>query len=102
MKIHGTLYKSGAVIRVKSSQSKFDYARIKDIYVYHDHKIMVTNHIQVASVNSQLRALKINVTDEVQLYHSDQLYYHGVLHLKQQRLHTYIIEKDNWVSPTIY
>ena len=63
---------------------------------------MVTNHIQVASVNSQLRALKINLTDEVRLYHSDQLYCHGILHLKQQGLYTYLIEKDNWVSPTIY
>ena len=102
MKIHGTLYKNGAVIRIKSSRSKFDYSRIEDIYVYRDHKIMVTSHIQVVSVNSQLRAFKINITDEVQLHHSDQLYCHGVLHLKQQGLHTYLIEKDNWVSPTIY
>ena len=58
--------------------------------------------IQVVSINSQLRAFKINVTDEVELYYSDQLYCHGVLYLKQQGLHTYLIEKDKWVSPTIY
>ena len=56
---------------------------------------MVTSHIQVVSINSQLRAFKINVTDEVGLYHCDQLYCHGVHHLKQPGLHTYLIEKDN-------
>ena len=63
---------------------------------------MVTSNIQVASINSQLRAFKINVTDKVQLYHSDQLYCHEISYLKQQGLHTHLLEKDNWVSPTIY
>ena len=97
-----TQYKSGAVIRIKSSQSKFEYAKIEDIYVYRDHKIMVTNLVQVISVNSHLRAFKINVTEKVVLYHTDQLYCHGVLHLKHQGPHAYLIEKDNWVNPAIY
>ena len=34
------------------------------------------------------------------LFRSDNLYCHGVLHLKQQGLDTYLIEKDNRVKPT--
>ena len=41
---------------------------------------MVTSLIQIVS---HLRAFKVNVTDQVVLYHTDQLYCHGVLHLKQ-------------------
>ena len=35
VKIHGTKYKSGAVIRIKSQSdvSQFEYARIDEIYV---------------------------------------------------------------------
>ena len=105
VKIHGTQYKSGAVIRTKSSQSdvsQFEYARIEEIYVYHDHKIMVTSLIQIVSIISHLRAFKINVTDQVVLYHMDQLYCHGVLHLKQRGPNTYLVEKDNWVNPIVY
>lgn len=34
--------------------------------------------------------------------HTDQLYCHGVLHLKHQGSHAYLIEKENWVNPAIY
>ena len=48
MKIHGIYYKSGAVVRVKiksddqSDPFPFQYAKIKDFYIYQDHKIFST------------------------------------------------------------
>ena len=55
--IHGTPYKRGSVIRLKETElelpeleSKFQYAQINEIFVYKDHKIMLTNKRQVVAI----------------------------------------------------
>ena len=62
-------------------KSKFHYAQIKELYVYKDHKIMLTNKIKVVSICPHIRSIKALVTEQELLCHFDNLYCHGVLHL---------------------
>ena len=49
-----------------------------------------------------MRAIEVEIIEDVLLFLSDDLYCHGVLHVKQQRLDMYLIEKDNRVKPTFF
>ena len=106
--IHGTPYKCGSVVRLKTTESepnqdfKFQYAQIKEIYVYKDHKIILTNKIRIISICPHIRAFKVAVTEQELLARLDSLYCYGVLHLKQYENDQYLIEKDNWTKPMLY
>ena len=107
IKIHGIHYKSGAVVRVavQSDQSEtfpFQYAKIKDFYIYKDHKIFTAQKLNVIGSNTHIRGIQVELIEDVLLFRSNDLYCHGVLHLKQQGLDTYLIEKDNRVKPTFF
>ena len=45
-----------------------------------------------------IRGIQVELIEDVLLFRSDDLYCHGVLHLKQQGLGMYLIEKDNRVN----
>ena len=103
--MHGIHYKSGAVVRVQSYQSEtfpFQYAKIKEFYVYKDHKIIFAHKLNIITSNQHMRAIEVEITEEAMLFLSDDLYCHGVLHLKQHRLNMYLVEKDNRVKPTFF
>ena len=107
IKIHGIHYKSGAVVHVtvQSDQSEtfpFQYAKIKDFYIYKDHKIFIAQRLNVIGSNTHIRSIQVELIEDVLLFCSDDLYCHGVLHLKQQGLDTYLVEKDNRVKPTFF
>ena len=97
MRIHGIPYKLGSVLRVKSSP--FLYAKIADMYIYKDHKIFITYKVNVQYFNQHMRAIEVEITEEICCLFDD-LYCHGVLHLKQ--LDMYLIEKDNRVNPSFF
>ena len=103
---HKGSWYSVQVVRVRSSESDavlpFQYAYIIDIYIYRDHKILVTNIINIIRFDPHIRAIEVAVTEDVMLCHIIDLHCHGVLHLKHQGLHTYLIEKDNRVTPTFF
>ena len=88
-----------------SSKSEIRYStvsvhpHIHHIYIYNDNKFMI---IKLIAIHSHIQAFKVTVTDQSTLFHTDDLYCHGVLHLKQQGPHLYLVEKDNWVKPTVY
>ena len=81
---------------------QFHYAQIKELYVYKDHKIMLTNKIKVVLICPHIRSIKVLVTEQELLCHVDNLYCHGVLHLKYYENDIYLIEKDNWIKPLLY
>ena len=88
IKIHGIHYKSGAVVRVRvnSDQSgtfHFQYATIKDFYIYKDH---TAQKLHVIDTNVHIRGIKVELLEDVLLFCSDDLFCHGVLHLKWQGL----------------
>ena len=89
--IHGTPYKCGSVVHLKTTESetnedfKFQYAQIKEIYVYKDHKIILTK-IRIISICPHIRAFKVVVTEQELLAHLDSLYCYGILHLKQYEM----------------
>ena len=94
MKIHGIHYKSGAVVRVtvQSDQSEtlpFQYAKLR-IYIF---IIFIAQKLNVIGSNAHIRGIQVELIKDVLLFRSDDLYCHGVLHLKQQGLDTYLIEK---------
>ena len=98
IKIHGILYKSGAVVRVtvKSDESErfpFQYAKIKDFYIYKDHKIFTAQKLNVIASNTHIRGIQVELIEDVLLFRSDNLYCHGVLHLKQQGLDNYVPDR---------
>ena len=102
IKIHGIHYKSGAVVCVKSYQSEtfpFQYAKINAFYVYKDHKIITAQKLNVISRHQHMKAIQVEIIEEVLLFLSDDFYCHGVLHLKQ---YGYLIEKDNRVKPAFF
>ena len=106
MKIHGVLYKCGSIIRIASSDDSevlpFTYAQIKRVYVHLDHKIFVTNIVQVCKVVQPLRSLSVVVTEQPLLCLSTHLYCHGVLHLKHHNHSFYLVEKDHWLKHSVF
>ena len=53
VKIHGTTYKQGSVIRITSDDEQdlpFVYAQIARVYVYQDSKIFITNTLSVSDL----------------------------------------------------
>ena len=67
MKIHGTTYKQGSVIRITSNDAKGDlpflYAQIVHVYVYQDFKIFITNTLSISDFVNNLRAISVDVTN---------------------------------------
>ena len=63
VKIHGTKYTSGAVIRVQTppqfDPAPFLYCQVQDIYVYKDYKIFKSEVMDVVEYTENLRAVKI-------------------------------------------
>lgn len=61
MKIHGIHYKSGAVVRVTANQKHFffNYAKIKDFYIYKDHKIFTAQKLNVIRSNTHIRGIQV-------------------------------------------
>ena len=78
------------------------YAQIEEIYVLHDHKVLLTHLLEVISHEQHFRAIKVSVTPQPFLCHYNDLYCHGVLHLKQQGHETYLIERDHWAKHTLF
>ena len=108
VKIHGIHYKSGAVVRIKvksddrSDLFPFQYATIKNFYIYKDHKIICAQKLHVIDTNVHIRGIQVKLLEDVLLFRSDDLFSHGVLHLKQQGFEVYLIEKDNRINPTFF
>jgi hypothetical protein len=103
VKIHGTTYKQGSVIRISSNDEQGDlpfvYAQIVRVYVYQDFKIFVTNTLSISDFVNDLRAISVDVTSNSLVCLSSQLYCDGVLHIKQ---HAHLIEKDHWAKHTLF
>lgn len=94
-----------SVMHVKSCQSEmlpFKYAKIKDIYICKDHKIILSNKLNVVTVNPHIRGIEVEITDEELVCLFDDLHYHRVLHFKQLGNVIYLIEKDNRVKSTFF
>ena len=106
VKIHGTTYKQGSVIRITSNDEQGDlpfvYAKIVHVYVYQDFKIFITNTLSVSDFVNNLRAIRVDVTSNSLVCLSTQLFSHGVLHIKQHVHSSYIIEKDHWTKHTFF
>ena len=106
VKIHGTTYKQGSVIRITSNDEQGDlpfiYAQIVHVYVYQDYKIFITNILSISDFMNNLRAINVDVTSNSLVCLSTQLYSHGVLHIKQHTHSSYIIEKDHWAKHTLF
>ena len=58
--------------------------------------------LNVISSNSHIRGIQVELIEDELLFRSDDLYCHGVLHLKQQGLDAYLIEKVIPVKPTFF
>ena len=105
-KTHGVQYRCGAIVRVKilcePGMLPFKYAQIKEIYVYEDQKVMLMQVVEVISAIHHLRAITVTITEEMYLSHYNNLYCHGVLHLKQLESNYYIVEKDHWNKQTFF
>ena len=83
-------------VTVQSDQSgkfPFQYARIKEIYIYKDYKIFIAQKLNVIGSNTHIRGIQVEVIKDVLLFRFDDLYCH--CHLKEQGLDTYLIKKDN-------
>ena len=80
----------------------FQYAKIKNFYIYKDYKIFIAQKLNVIGSNSHIRGIQVELVEDELLFRSDDLYHHGVLHLKPQGLDAYLIEKDNRVKPTFF
>ncbi len=100
MKILGTTYLCGAVVRVHTpvqlgTTDPFVYCQIQEVYGYNDHKIFLTNVVQILSYEEHFKAVKVVITEQPLLCHVNELYCHGVLHLKPKGNDLYIVERDN-------
>ena len=67
--------------------SKFQYAQIKEVYVYKDHKVLLTNEIKVLSICPHIRSIEVIVTEQellchfnctIQLYWIEDYYYNTI------------------------
>ena len=90
------------VSQYNQTNQKHFLLKIKDFYIYKDHKIFTAQKLNVIGSNTHIRGIQVKFIEDVLLFHSDDLYCHGVLHLKQQGLDMYLIEKDNRVKPTFF
>ena len=64
LKIHGVHYKCGAVVRMKSDQSEtvpFQYGKLKDFYIYKDHKIITAQKLNVIISNRHIRGIQVDL-----------------------------------------
>ena len=68
--------------------------------MYKDYKIITATKLNVISTNQHMRAIEVEIIEDVLLFVSDDLYCHEVLHLKREGLDMYLIEKDNRVHHT--
>ena len=104
---HGIEYKKGAIVHIKSTnlgdnRLPLQYAEIQGIYIYRDHKVLLTSLVEVVNGDSHFRAIEVNITAQLCICLSEDLYCHGVLHLLRCGLHTYLVEKDNRVPSSFY
>ena len=58
-------------------------------------KIFIAQKLNVIHSNAHIRGIQVELIEDELLFRSDDLFSHGVLHLKQQGLDAYLIEKDN-------
>ena len=97
IKIHGTKYTAGAIVRVQTpSLLPYAYCQIQDIYIYHDHKIFKMEVMNITQYVEHLRAIEIEFTSQMLLATHNDFCGHGLLHLKKKGLHNYIIERELW------
>lgn len=100
MQIHGVKYMIGAIIRVipptppDPDECPFVYAQIKEVFIYKENKVFLTDVMKISSVDEHLRAIEVVKTHETRLCHSIHLYCHGVVHLKCIGNIAYIVERD--------
>ena len=96
----------GSIVRVvKSTEPNilpFMYAQIQEIYVYQNHKLLLTHVVEVVSHEQHFRAIRVSVTQQQLICNITSLYCHGVLHLKQQGHETYLIERDHRSKHTLF
>ncbi len=98
MKIHGSRYSPGAIIRIGTPNEEedqgFQYGRIDDIIVFKDHKIFRTTTLKLVGIDEHLRALRVKESNEQLLVLYEHLFSHTVLHVKAKLGITYIIDTD--------
>lgn len=100
IKIHGTKYAPGTIIRLKkqslieNSSESFIYCYIQNIYVYKDHKIFEVEVMKVLEFKDHIRAIHVAYTGQrLWCLHTD-LFCHGVLHLLTKDRKIHIIDKQ--------
>ena len=105
IKIHGTRYEEGAIVRVKKPDEAepdidvnkdFVYCNIMNIYIYKDYKIFETERIHVLSFNEHLRAIEIQKTNQILWCCTDDLFCNSVIHPLAKDGCLYIIDKQFW------
>ena len=98
LKIHGVKYSVGALVRVKTSPSlenesdPFSYGQIQHMYVFNDHKIFVLRKVKVLEFVEHFRAVEVEVTNITQLCLLEDMFTHGVLHIKNKLERQYITD----------
>ena len=106
IKVHGVLYKPGAIIRVNMTEPLHDdipfwYVLIKDIYIYKDHKLIIGQIVEYICCCPPIRANKVKVTEQRIVCCVEDLYCNGVLHLMERGSDYYLIEKDNRINAAV-
>ena len=105
VKIHGTRYATGAIIRVKKPHEiepyiglnkDFIYCYIINIYIYKDFKIFETEVMNVLSFNEHLRTIEVGNTSQHLWCCFDELFCNGVTHLLSKDACMYIVDKQFW------
>ena len=84
----------GSVVRIKN-MTGFEYYIIEDIIVYQGHKILEIIQLDVCGFDEHLQAYLIKVTEFKRFCSFDNLFCHGVLHIKEKHHKLYLIERDN-------
>ena len=97
MKIHGTKYQEGAVIRVCVDQVSMVYCQLQDIYIHSNYKIFRTAELDVLQYEEGLRAIQIDFTDKTLICTYDDLATHTIFHVKSLNKHNYIIDSEAWL-----
>ena len=86
------------VVRVQDESGSLIYGQIEDIYVHNDHKIFVLSVVKIVQYVEHLRAIEIEITDRTLLCLNEDIFRHGVLHIKQKAGRLYIIDYEFRVS----
>ena len=87
------------MVRVKSCEEDgsrgHDYCKLCNIYVYNDNmKVFVVEVLHVCSFVDHLKAYHVIPTHKYIIVHYNDLYSHGVLHIKEKNSRLYVVESS--------